>query len=54
MGSAITEMLSQNFPVPIKIIGIPDVFGESAREYQQLLDKYGLTVENIVKNYNNF
>lgn len=49
MGSAVTEMLSQEYPVPIKIMGIPDVFGQSAREYQQLLDKYGLTEENIIK-----
>ncbi len=49
MGSAVAEMLSQEYPVPIKIMGIPDVFGQSAREYQQLLDKYGLTEENIVK-----
>lgn len=49
MGSAVAEMLSQEYPVPIKIMGIPDVFGQSAREYQQLLDKYGLTEENIIK-----
>ena len=54
MGSAVTEMVSQQYPVPVKIMGIPDVFGESAREYQQLLDKYGLTVENIIKNYKLF
>lgn len=52
MGSAVAEFLSQEYPVPIKIIGIPDVFGESAREYQQLLDKYGLTVQNIVESFN--
>lgn len=54
MGSSVAEFLSQELPVPIKIIGIPDVFGESAREYQELLDKYGLNKENIIKNYNNF
>lgn len=54
MGSAVAEMLSQNYPVPIKIIGIPDVFGESARNYNELLDKYGLTAENIIRNYKNF
>lgn len=49
MGSAVAEFLSQEYPVPMKILGIPDVFGESARDYQQLLDKYGLNAENIVK-----
>lgn len=51
MGSVVAEFLGQEYPVPIKIIGIPDVFGESAREYQQLLDKYGLTEENIINKY---
>lgn len=49
MGSAVAEFLGQEYPVPIKIIGIPDVFGESARNYQELLDKYGLTTENIIR-----
>lgn len=52
MGSAVAELLSEYYPVPIKIIGIPDVFGESAREYQQLLDKHGLTSENIIESFN--
>lgn len=52
MGSAVAEFLSEYYPVPIKIIGIPDVFGESAREYQQLLDKHGLTSENIIESFN--
>lgn len=51
MGSAVAEFLSSEYPVPIKIMGIPDCFGESAREYQPLLDKYGLTVENIIKTF---
>jgi transketolase len=49
MGSAVAEFLSQEYPVAMKILGIPDVFGESARDYQQLLDKYGLNADNIVK-----
>jgi len=49
MGSAVAEFLSQKYPVPIKIIGINDVFGQSARSYEELLEKYGLTVENIIK-----
>jgi transketolase len=49
MGSAVAEFLSQEYPVPIKILGIPDVFGESARNYQELLDKFGLNVDNVIK-----
>jgi transketolase C-terminal domain/subunit len=37
----------------MKIMGIPDVFGESARSYQELLDKYGLTAENVIKIFKN-
>ncbi len=54
MGSAVAEFLSAEYPVPLKILGINDIFGQSAREYQQLLDKYGLTAENIIGNYKCF
>ncbi len=54
MGSAVAEFLAQEYPVPTKIIGIRDCFGQSAREYGQLLDKYELTVENIIESYENF
>lgn len=47
MGSAVAEVLSQNFPVPLKIIGIQDHFGESG-EPEELLEKYGLTIEEII------
>lgn len=47
LGSAVAELLSQEYPLPLKILGIPDVFGESAREREQLLEKYGLNSENI-------
>lgn len=48
LGSAVSELVSQNFPVPIKIIGIEDHFGESG-EPKELLEKFGLTIENIKK-----
>jgi len=35
-------------------MGIQDVFGQSARNYEQLLEKYGLTVENIIRNFQEF
>lgn len=54
MGSAVAEFLSQEYPAPMKIIGIPDVFGQSAREYQQLLYKYRLTAQNIITSYQGF
>ena len=48
LGSAVAEVVSQNFPVPMKIIGVEDHFGESG-EPNELLEKFGLTVEAIVK-----
>ena len=48
LGGAVAEVLSQNFPVPLKIIGIEDKFGESG-EPNELLNKFGLTVEAIKK-----
>lgn len=48
LGSAVAEVISQSFPVPIKIIGIQDRFGESG-EPRELLEKFGLTKEAIIK-----
>ena len=48
LGSAVAEIISQHFPVPLKIIGVDDKFGESG-EPEELMKKYGLTVEEIVK-----
>ena len=48
LGGAVAELLSQNFPVPLKIIGVEDRFGESG-EPNELLEKFGLTKEAIIK-----
>jgi len=48
LGSAIAEVLVQDYPVLMKIIGMPDKFGESGTA-QQLLNKYGLNYLNIIK-----
>jgi transketolase len=48
LGSAVAEVLSQNYPVKMKIVGIPDCFGESGTP-QELLHKYGLDKESILK-----
>ncbi len=48
LGSAVAEVVSAHFPVPIKMIGINDHFGESGTQ-EELLEKFGLTVENIKK-----
>lgn len=48
LGGIVAEILAEEYPVLMKMVGIRDVFGESG-EYNELLKKHGLTVENIVK-----
>ncbi len=50
-GSAVSEVVSERYPVPIKRIGVNDRFGESARdsEIPLLLEKHGITSLNISK-----
>jgi transketolase len=50
-GSAVSEVVSESYPVPIKRIGVNDKFGESARdaEIPLLLEKHGITSINIAK-----
>ena len=50
-GSAVSEVISEAYPVPIRRIGAQDMFGESARdnEIPQLLEKHGITSINIEK-----
>lgn len=48
MGSAVAMCLVENAHVPMKRVGIPDVFGQSG-DSDELMEKYGLTAENIVE-----
>jgi len=48
LGDSIAQLLSRNYPTPIEMIGVDDTFGESGTP-AQLLEKYGLNTENIVK-----
>lgn len=48
LGSAVSEVVVENYPVIVKRIGINDCFGESGKP-NELLVRYGLTAENIVK-----
>jgi len=48
LGSAVSEVISENFPVLLKRIGTNDTFGESGKP-AELLKKYGLTKDNIVE-----
>ncbi len=51
-GSAVSEVVSERYPVPIRRIGVHDKFGESCRdeEIPLLLEKHGITSFNIVNN----
>lgn len=46
LGSAVAEVLVEKMPVPMKMIGVKDVFGESGLP-DELLAAYGMTAEDI-------
>ena len=48
LGGAVAEVLGENCPVPVWRIGIKDMFGESALDWDELLSAHGITVEAIV------
>ncbi|MBD3204676.1 transketolase family protein [Candidatus Woesearchaeota archaeon] len=48
LGSAVAEFLSKNYPVPMRIIGVNDRFGESGPP-EDLMKEFGLTHETIIK-----
>jgi len=46
LGSAVAELLSGEYPVPVKRIGVNDTYGESGPQ-RELLRKHGLVAESI-------
>ncbi len=46
MGSAVAEVLAQNFPVPIEFVGVHDTFGQSGTQ-DELIEHYGMGKESI-------
>jgi len=48
LGSAVAEVVTSNYPVPVMRVGIKDTFGESGKP-EELLKAYGLTADEIVK-----
>lgn len=46
MGSAVAEVLSENFPVPIEFVGVKDKFGQSGN-MKELIEHYGMGVGHI-------
>lgn len=47
LGSAVAEVMSQNCPVPIKMVGVQDRFGQSGKPHL-LMKEYNITSEDIV------
>ena len=47
LGGAVCEVLSQEYPVPVKIIGVENRFGQSGKP-DELLEEYGLDSKSIV------
>jgi len=48
MGSAVTEVLSNDYPVPVKMVGLQDTFGESGKR-DELQRHFNLTADDIVR-----
>jgi len=48
LGSAVAEVLSENYPCIMKRIGVEDRYGESGK-FEELYDKYGLSAKHIVE-----
>jgi len=48
LGSAVAEHLAKTHPVPISMVGVQDVFGESGTP-DQLFEKYGLSESAIAE-----
>ena len=48
MGSNVARVVAQNHPVPMRFVGLDDVYTDSG-EPEALLEKYGLTAEDVVR-----
>ena len=52
LGTAISEVLTEEFPTKLIKIGIKDTF-EKSKKANQLIEYYGLTAENIIEKVKN-
>ena len=48
LGDSVAQLLSRELPTPLEMVGVNDTFGESGTP-RQLMEKYGLTSEDIIK-----
>ncbi len=49
LGSAVAEVIADEFPVPVKRVGVPDKFAETSKDFDSLLDHYGMAVDDIAR-----
>ncbi|MCL5073947.1 MAG: transketolase family protein [Actinobacteria bacterium] len=49
LGGLVAEILSQNYPVKLKIMGLNDEFSEAAPDYE-LFKRHGISEEDLVQN----
>ncbi|MEM7182837.1 MAG: transketolase family protein [Spirochaetota bacterium] len=47
LGSAVSELLGEEFPVPVLKVGMQDTFGKSGK-WKELLEEFGLNAKEIV------
>jgi transketolase len=47
LGEAVAGLVAENHPVPVRRVGVMDVFGQSGQA-PELLDLYGLRASNVV------
>ena len=52
LGSAISEVLTEEYPAKLVRLGINDTFGKSGKA-EELMKHFGITAENIEKLFNN-
>ncbi|MGH7197200.1 MAG: transketolase family protein [Candidatus Omnitrophota bacterium] len=48
LGAAVSQFISQNFPIPVEFIGLKDTYAESGTP-EELFEKYGLTSRHIAE-----
>jgi transketolase len=46
LGSAVAEVLAQEYPTPIEFVGVRDLFGQSGTP-EELLEYYGMGEKDI-------
>ena len=46
VGALVASAVAENYPVPVRRVGVPDLFGESGEPWS-LLDRYGMSKERV-------